>query len=210
MKRRKHRQKQLRLAFDIFLVFGCLLGILSLIAQLVGCSSIPFDGFDPPNPNGCDKTYLVAPGFSDDERAALNRANQRWNAIANRHFCLEDAPSAADEHSIRRIPYQGPEWQAISKDFGGSNVLGVYTGRADNIVIIDGMTNSLFELVALHELGHAHGLGHVASPGIMHDSVGTANDFTPNDLAECSRVGACGESVVQPAEPCVLVSYYPF
>ena len=171
---------------------------LALCGLFCGCvSPTPL----PPVVPGCDAVYAVLPGFANSERAGLVRANERWNAFGNKTYCLVDAAPGDSEHTIRSIHYGGPEWQQVSKDFGGANILGLYIGKADNIVIVDSMSPDLFELVALHEFGHARGLDHVDAPGIMHAGIGTATDFTSNDLLECVRVGACGTSAfVEPVE----------
>jgi hypothetical protein len=164
-------------------VFG---GLLALVVLACGATS------DPAPPSPCARTYFVSGAFSTDEHAALARANDRWTAIDVAPYCL--VAREAPEHTIRRIPYQGGEWQEISRSFGGANVLGLYRGADDSITIVDSLSTDLFELVAVHELGHAHGLAHVDAPAIMHATIGTATDFTPNDMAECRRVGACPDA----------------
>ncbi|MBX3218907.1 MAG: matrixin family metalloprotease [Labilithrix sp.] len=158
-------------------------GVVALLAIACGATTAP----SPPSP--CDRTYSVSSDFSSDERTALERANERWAEIAVAQFCLVDGD--ASRKTIRRIPYGSAEWQELSRSFGGLNILGVYRGADDSITIVDSLALDLFELVALHELGHAYGLGHVDAPAIMHAAIGTATDFTPNDMTECRRVGAC-------------------
>lgn len=147
----------------------------------------------------CDRTFLVSREFPLEERAALGRAVRRWNAIAIQQFCLEDAgeeiePSTA-EHAIFRIAYKGEYWKRVSESMGNVDFIGVYWGGPDVIGIVDSMPIDQFERVALHELGHAHGLSHTDAPAIMHAYEGTASDFTDKDIAECKRVGACASDV---------------
>ncbi len=150
-------------------------------------------GFVPPQPTDtrCDRLFYVSRAFTATEQAALTRATTRWNEIASEKFCTQVVSEAQERHWIYRIPYKGPTWQEISDRLKGADVLGVYYGTTDRIGIVDGMNDGLFELVALHELGHAHGLDHTARPAIMHGASGTTADFTPIDLAECRRVLAC-------------------
>lgn len=159
---------------------------------LAGCAAPGGEGFPPPDGRGCDRVYYVTPEFNDGERAALDRAVARWNAIALERWCLTDKESSdhSEPHSIYKIPYRGAEWQKISDMFGGSDVYGVAWGD-DRTGIVDSLSIELFEVVALHELGHLHGLDHISEPGIMFPHVGTAWDFTSGDLEECRRVGAC-------------------
>lgn len=155
---------------------------------MMACASL----VQPPSADpGCDRVFYVSPAFTAAEQSALARAATRWNEIATEKFCTQVTNQIQERHWIYRIPYKGPAWQEISTRLKGADVLGVYYESGDRIGIIDGMNGGLFELVALHEFGHAHGLDHTAKHAIMYVGSGTVTDFTPIDLAECRRVLAC-------------------
>jgi hypothetical protein len=124
--------------------------------------------------------------FPPEERAAVRRATERWNEIAIEQYCVVDGDGP---NAIRPIVWGDDEWTAISQAHGGAQIYGEYNGA--RIVVVTGLDAYLFEAVVLHELGHAHGLGHAPAPAIMAAGAGTAYDFTMNDLDECIRVGAC-------------------
>lgn len=173
-----------------------LLVLVALVAFLAACAA-PVEQLKPPHQGGsCDRTYIVSSDFPSQEKEALQRAADRWNEIASEQFCLAESneafgPETTPSRGIFRIEHGGAFWKSLSDKNGGSDVIGVHFSERDQIAIVDSLSPADFELVALHELGHAHGLGHVAAPAIMHASIGTASDFTSNDLAECQRVGAC-------------------
>lgn len=183
-------------AITEFVLLTCISALVALL--FIACSSPYHAGRPKPRqtpPGECGRTFLVAPEFTADEKEEILRAVDRWNDVSIETFCLaySKKPGEAEttDRGIYRIPYKGEAWQAISKMFNGENVLGVYWGASDQIGIVDGMAIETFYLVALHEFGHAHGLDHTACPAIMCPYVGTADDFAPNDMAECQRVGAC-------------------
>jgi hypothetical protein len=165
------------------------------LALVVACSAAPEDGpAEPLLPSGCDREFVVSEAFTLEEWGMLDASVTRWNAIAPEQFCLRVGAVALGgsvRHSIFRIPYRGEYWQALSKTFDGADVLGVHYGDTDQIGIVDVLDAVSFPMVALHELGHAHGLDHTEAPAIMYRSIGTASDFTELDMSECMRVGAC-------------------
>jgi hypothetical protein len=184
----------------IVLWFALPLSALLWLA-LQGCAP---DHLEPPyheGPHGrCDREYLVVPNeFTTDERASLERAVSRWNAIASEKFCLVDGGTHDGEHTISKVEVGSPEWESIAKDFSAA-VIGVYSSGTDNVIVMSGLGPETFEVVALHELGHAHGLDHVSPPGIMSAQIDGSLDFMPNDLAECRRVGACPSADTLPEE----------
>jgi hypothetical protein len=145
----------------------------------------------PTPPTTCHRTFYASPEFTMEERIGLERAAMRWNAIATEQFCIVDGNGSWASHTINRVEYGGEHWRSVSDQFHGVDWLGVHYGSNDSIGIVSGLGFEMFEVVSLHELGHAHGLGHTPPPSVMHASAGTALDFTGNDLAECARVGAC-------------------
>lgn len=177
--------------------------VLALTALLSACL-IPDEKSLAP-PDGTCRTFVVAPEFTEAERAALERAVVRWNAIAIEPFCLRDgAPGEAEvtDNGVFRVRYRSEYWQQISARLGGSDWWGVHFGaRTHQIGIVDILGIDVFELVALHEFGHAHGLVHTGPPAIMTPGVGGTFDFTEIDMAECRRVGACASGDGAAAAP---------
>ena len=175
--------------------------VLVLMAVLTLSCSSP----DLPPPDGCGRTFIVAPEFTKAERIAMASAVERWNEISNEAFCLKPAQKVGEaevvNHGVYRIPYKGAYWQEWSKALGNVDFIGLHFGRSDQIGIVDSLSPESFELVALHEFGHAHGLGHLPPPAIMCAYVGTASDFTANDMRECERVGACSSGQDAEAPP---------
>lgn len=175
-----------------------LLIVAALLAFLAACAA-PVESPKPsPRRDGgsCDRTFIVSSDFPAREHEALQRAADRWNEIAVEQFCLAQAeeslvPPNMPSRAVFRMKHGGEYWQSLSDSHGGIDVIGVHLGDSDQIGFVDDLSEADFELVALHEFGHAHDLGHVAAPAIMHASIRTASDFTSNDLAECQRVGAC-------------------
>lgn len=172
-----------------------LLIVAALFAFLAACAA-PVERPKSPFVGGrCDRTFIVSPDFPESEQEALQRAATRWNEITIEQFCLveTDEPFGPDDpaRGIFRMKHGGEFWKSLSDKHGGVNIIGAHFPRFDQIGLVDTLSDTDFELVALHEFGHAHALGHVAAPAIMHASIGTSWDFTPNDLAECQRVGAC-------------------
>ncbi len=162
--------------------------VLLMALAVVACSSAK-----APLPPGCAHQYKVSDEFSADERDALARAVARWNDIAIRPMCLTYGHVEEGETSVVFITEYGSEyWRSLSDSMNGSDWIGVYVGGDHDVIsIVSGLTIETFELVALHELGHAHGLSHTKAPSIMAPVIGSANDFTANDMTECRLVLAC-------------------
>jgi hypothetical protein len=171
---------------------------LSLLFVVLFACVVPVDRGGPapepepvsePNPDPCDSTFYVSDEFTDAEIAAIHRANARWNDYGIAQNCVE--PRADEtERAIYRLQHGSDQWRKMSKDFGGE-ILGAFQGSSGSIWIVGDLEPELFELVALHEFGHARGLAHVDGVGVMSPGVSGVYDFTGLDLEECRRVSAC-------------------
>ncbi len=118
----------------------------------------------------------IDPVFTQSQGAEIQRAADAWNTL-----------------SVRPITFSSVnhgDWLILPASVT-QNYLG-YTEPRRRLIRINPVTpdNQVYA-VALHELGHALGLGHIEQ-GVM-DPKHQTMAFSDEDLAECRRVKACAE-----------------
>ena len=112
--------------------------------------------------------------FTDHQRAEIRRAAAEWNAFTTRIVTF--APEGEGDWLI--LPAK------VTLDRLG------YAQRKRRLIRINPVTpDDQVYAVALHEFGHALGLGHVKQ-GVMDPDRQTIA-FSEEDMAECRRAGAC-------------------
>lgn len=118
--------------------------------------------------------FSVDPAFSPDAQAQILRAAADWNTRTN---------------TAHQISFDGNSWHFLSAEppEGGYNGLTKMSERTIWCRPIP--IGATYYDVALHEFGHALGLGHATTGVMMATTV--SDEFTPEVMAECRRAGAC-------------------
>lgn len=168
---------------------------LVLGIAMIGCAFGPEDSWTPPPPDpvsACGWTFHVRPGhFSDDRRALIGVAADRWSEHTVKPLCVDDSESSTFD--IRSIVFDSYEYHRIRIENQWEAFYGVHQQPGSHIGVIDGLDDTVFEYVVLHEFGHGIGLPHHDKDvaGVMNTSGRATFDFTQADIDACVRARSC-------------------
>lgn len=126
--------------------------------------------------------------FNANEKAALRRAGERWNAFTGASLVSVHAGDA----TCRIVPGELPAEWAAYYDFttGTITIDRSKIRRAFNFETLSFPIDSDdLETTAMHEIGHSLGLNHAQDGGIMCSQSNA--DFNESDRAQCTELGWC-------------------
>jgi hypothetical protein len=124
----------------------------------------------------CAQSLSMAPAasFTPSERAEIQRAADAWNARTTK-----DKRITVDDAGRWRILKAVPPHSYNGECHSGLRIIWIHPEHP-GATVYD---------VALHEMGHAVGLGHTTTGVMMPFTVSA--EFTPEVLEECRQAGAC-------------------
>lgn len=121
--------------------------------------------------------------FSDEEHETISSAVAKWAEV------VLDRRSLDGWRVVRGVP---------SDDLMG------YADYDRKIVWLRApLPRDVLFVLALHELGHAHGIHEHVEHGVMQEYIAwpLLSDFTLDDMTECRRVGICASYDVAALRP---------
>ena len=145
-----------------------------VVKNVVACGLFAFSSLWLTSCGAGDVECEIDAVFTDQQQAEIRRAAATWNAFTTR--------------VVTFAPEGEGDWLILSAKVTLDR-LG-YAQRKRRLIRINPATpDDQVYAVALHEFGHALGLGHVKQ-GVMDPDRQTIV-FSEDDMAECRRASAC-------------------